>query len=181
MITTKALFSAEGQDERSLEFLANAIERNNLPGFDYYEFKRAVFTLMEMKLDEPTAQKSAFTTAATVGMTKEKLIETAGYYHEILVKEKDQFDKALESQNASKITARQEEIKRLQDQIERHKLDISRLQDEIGAYLNQIDQATLAVTNEAEKLAKTKSAFHTTHQSVLLQIERDVENMHKNL
>jgi hypothetical protein len=55
------------------------------------------------------------------------------------------------------------------------------LQDEIGAYLNQIDQATLAVTNETEKLAKTKSAFNTTHQSVLLQIERDVENMHKNL
>ncbi|MDX2281623.1 MAG: hypothetical protein NW218_18690 [Saprospiraceae bacterium] len=181
MITTKALFTAEGQDERSLEFLANAIERNNLPGFDYFEFKRAVVTLMEMKLDEPTAQKSAFTTAATVGMTKDKLIETAGYYRDILVKEKDQFDKALESQNASKITARHEEIKRLQDQIERHKLEITRLQDEMGAYLNQIDQATTAVGTETEKLAKTKAAFHTTHQSVLLQIERDIENMHKNL
>ena len=41
MMTTKALFSADGLDERSLEFLAKTIENNNLPGFDYFEFKRS--------------------------------------------------------------------------------------------------------------------------------------------
>lgn len=181
MITTKALFTADGQDERSLEFLANAIERNNLPGFDYFEFKRAVFTLMQMQLDEATAQKSAFTTAATLGLTKDKLIETASYYHDVLIKEKDQFDKALENQNTQKIASPQAEIVRLKDQIERHKKEISRLQDEIGAYLNQIDQSEETVKLETEKLAKTKEGFNRTHQSVLLQIERDIESMHKNL
>jgi hypothetical protein len=181
MVTTKSLFTADGQDDRSLEFLANAIEKNNLPGFDYFEFKRAVVTLMQMQLDEVTAQKSAFTTAATVGVTKEKLIETAGYYRDIIGKEKEQFDKALENQNATKITGRQEEVKRLRDQIERNKLEIVRLQDEIAAYLSQIDQSEIAVKKETEKLETTKAAFHRTHQSVLLQIERDIENMHKNL
>ncbi|MBX2890355.1 MAG: hypothetical protein KF734_05470 [Saprospiraceae bacterium] len=181
MVTTKSIFAAEGLDERSLEFLASAIEKNNLPGFDYYEFKRAVVALSQMKLDEPTAHKSAFTTAATVGVTKEKLIESATYYRNLVEKEREQFDKALENQNAVKITARQEEAKRLRDQVERHKAEIARLQDEIGGYLNQIDQAEAASKLESEKLEKAKAAFEKTHKAVLLHIDKDIENMHKYL
>lgn len=181
MITTKSLFSADGLDERSLEFLASAIEKNNLPGFDYFEFKRAIVSLIQMKLDEVTAHKSAFTTAATVGVTKDKLIETAAYYKNVVEKEKEQFDKALENQNSTKITARQEEVKRLRDQIERHKTEIARLQDEVAGYLNQIDQAENAVKLEGEKLEKAKAAFEKTHQAVVLQIDKDIENMHKHL
>jgi chromosome segregation ATPase len=181
MTTTKSLFSAEGLDDRSLEFLAQAIERNNLPGFDFLEFKRAVANLIEMKLDEATAHKSAFATAATVGVTKEKLLETAGYYRNAVEKEKEQFAKALDNQNTTKVAGRQEEVKRLRDQIERHKAEIVRLQDEMGGYLTQIEQAETAVKNETEKLEKAKTAFEHTHQSVLNQIDRDIENLHKHL
>ncbi|MFN0016009.1 MAG: DUF4047 domain-containing protein [Saprospiraceae bacterium] len=181
MVTTKTLFAAEGLDERSLEFLSNAIEKNNLPGFDYFEFKRAVAALTQMQLDEATCYKSAFATAATVGLTKEKLIETAGYYRNVLLKEKEHFDSALESQNATKVTSREQEIKRLRDQMERHRTEVARLQDEIGGYLNQIEEAENAVKNEAQKLDKTKASFEKTHELVLHQIERDVENMHKYL
>ena len=181
MMTTKALFSADGLDERSLEFLAKTIENNNLPGFDYFEFKRAVMTLRQMQLDEPTAHKSAFTTAATVGVTKEKLIETAGYYRNLVQKEKEAFDQALENQNRTKIVARQEEIKRLRDQVERHKADIARLQDEIAGYLNQINQSESATQLETEKLTKARTSFEHTHNAVLLQIDRDIENLHKYL
>ncbi|MCB0527901.1 MAG: hypothetical protein H6565_15340 [Lewinellaceae bacterium] len=181
MVTTKSLFSSEGLDDRSLDFLSAAIEKNNLPGFDYFEFKRALHSLAQMNLDEATAHKSAFATAATVGVTKEKLIETAAYYKNVVEKEKAQFDKALESQHATRVTAREEEVKRLRDQIERHKAEIARLQDEVAGYLNQIDQGENAVKLEAEKLEKTHSAFEKTHQAVLLQIDKDIENMHKHL
>lgn len=181
MVTTKSLFAAEGLDDKSLEFLANAIEKNNLPGFDYFEFKRAVTALSQMQMDEPTSFKSAFTTAATVGVTKDKLIESAGYYKNVIVKEKEQFDQALVNQNNTKVTTREEEIKKLRDQIERHKTEITRLQDEIAAYLNQIGQSETAVKLDSEKLTKTKTAFESTHQSVMLQIDRDIENMHKYL
>lgn len=181
MTTTKSLFAAEGLDDRSLEFLASALEKNNLPGFDYFEFKRAVFNLLAMQLDEAIAYKSAFTTAATLGITKEKLIETAGYYKNLVGKEKERFDEALQNQNVVKVTAKQEEVKRLRDQIERHKAEIVRLQDEMGAYLTQIDLAETSVKAETEKLEKARTAFEFTHQAMLLQMDKDVENMHKFL
>ena len=181
MITTQSLFASEGVDSKSLEFIAQAIEKNNLPGFDYFEFKRAVAQLAEMKLDEATAYKSAFTTAATLGITKEKLIETAGYYRNIVEKEKEAFAKALENQTSTKVSARQQEVSRLRDQIERHKAEIARLQDEIGGYLNQADAAESAVKLESEKLEKSKTAFEKAHQSVLTAIDKDIEQLHKYL
>ncbi|MBK8425310.1 MAG: hypothetical protein IPL27_04710 [Lewinellaceae bacterium] len=174
-------FSADGLDDRSLEFLIAALEKNNLPGFDYFEFKRAVHNLLLMELDETIAFKSAFTTAATLGVTKEKLIETAGYYRNLVSKEKEHFDNALENQNVVKVTGKQADIKRLRDQIERHKAEIVRLQDEMADYLNQITLAETAVKAETEKLEKAKSAFERTHQAVLLQMDKDVENLHKYL
>ena len=181
MTTTQSLFAAEGIDSRSLEFIVQTIEKNNLPGFDYFEFKRAVAQLATMNLDEATAHKSAFATAATLGITKEKLIETAAYYRNLVEKEKEHFSQALDHQNATKVAGRQQEVSRLRDQIERHKTEIARLQDEIAQYLSQADAADAAIKLESEKLEKSKVAFEKAHQSVLLSIDRDVENMHKHL
>jgi hypothetical protein len=181
MVTTKMLFSNEGLDERSLDFLTTAIEKNNLPGFDYFEFKRAVMSLLQMQMDEATAYKSAFTTATTVGLTKDKLVETAGYYRNVVVKEKDQFDQALQAQHNTKVASREQENNRLRDQIERHKAEVTRLQNEIAGYLQQMEQNEGAVKIETEKLEKAKMGFERTHQNVILQIERDIENIHKHL
>ncbi|MBL7826960.1 MAG: hypothetical protein JNJ57_10045 [Saprospiraceae bacterium] len=181
MVTTKSLFETEGLDDRSLEFLTQSIERNNLPGFDYLEFKRAIVQLKALNQDEATAYKSAFTTASTLGLTKEKLIETAGYYRNLVEKEQAHFAQALENQSNVKVASRNQEIARLKDQIERHKTEIARLQDELATYLNDVQQAETAVKAESEKLEKAKSAFEKTHQALLLHIDRDIENLHKLL
>lgn len=175
------MFNTENLDARSLEFLVLAIEKNNLPGFDYYEFKRSVSALMRDGLDETIAYKSAFTTAAQVGLTKEKLIETANYYRDVIDKEKNHFNAALDDQTAQKVLAKETEIKRLQDQIDRHKAEIARLQDEIGGYLNQIEQATTSRNIESEKLEKARKAFEQTHAAVLLQMDQDIERIHRIL
>lgn len=181
MITLKTLFQADGLDDRSLEMLTKAIESNDLPGFDYLEFKRAVAALMQMNLDQPTAFKSAFTTAATMGLTKEKLLETAAYYRNIVEKESENFAKALESQQKAKITDREQEVKRLRDQIERHKSEIVRLQNELAQYLDQVANAETAIKADADRLAKTSTAFESAQKAVLLHIDRDIENIHKSV
>lgn len=181
MLTTQSLFATEGIDPKSLEFLCTAIEKNNLPGFDYFEFKRAIVQLATLQLDEPTAFKSAFATASTMGLTKEKLLETTAYYRNVVEKEREHFDSALENQHASKVFGRQQEIVRLQDQIDRHKLEITRLQAEISQYLQQAELAETTLTQESERLEKSKNSFEKAHQSVLLTIDRDIELMHQYL
>lgn len=181
MSNTSSLFAAEGMDERSLEFLSTAIEQSNLPGFDYFEFKKATKALLQLNSDEAAAFKNAFTTAAVMGLTKEKLLETAAYYRNLLEKEKEKFNAALANQTAAKVTAKEEEIKRLLDQIERHKAEIVRLQEEMAAYRTQIEASETAVKTESEKISKASDGFARTHTAMLLQMDKDIENIHKYL
>ena len=92
-----------GLDSKSVVFLMKALEKNNLPGFDYIEFKQALSALTEMNMDLGTAIKSAFVTGSTVGLTKEKLLESALHYAKIIAEEKVQFQKAVEKQIQQKI------------------------------------------------------------------------------
>ena len=67
------------------------------------------------------------------------------------------------------------------DQIERHKAEITRLQEEMAEYLAQVEQSEATAKSESEKLEKTKTAFEKTNKAVLLHIDQDVENIHKHI
>ena len=49
----KALFGEDHLlDEKSISFLTDALEKNNLPGFDYIEFKQSMASLAKLNIDE---------------------------------------------------------------------------------------------------------------------------------
>ena len=100
----------EGNDQKSINFLSSAIEKNSLKGFDYIEFKKSLKAMQDMNLDSTTAIKSAFATASTMGLTKERLLHSIQHYKNVLSKEKSQFDDALKKQVDSRIRKKQPHI-----------------------------------------------------------------------
>ena len=178
----KALFgSAHGLDQKSIDFLTKALEKNNLPGFDYLEYKLALGALAEMDMEEATRFKSAFATASTMGLTKTKLLETAGHYKKILNKERSQFDVALKNQMQHKVASKQQEVEKLKEQIVKHQEKIALLQEQIDKYQNTIDGADAMIEEAKQKIMGTQNNFEMTHQSILNQIEKDIENIKKYL
>lgn len=173
--------NTDGLDERTLDFLAKALEKNNLPGFDFLEFKKAVAGLERLGMDEKLAFKSAFTTAETMGFSKEKLIETVGYYRNVIVAEKAAFDAAMAAQLEAKVASKDREMARLRDQIERHKAQIQRMQEEVAGYLDEVEAAEKSIEIEREKLARGQSAFEKTHAAALTELDGDVEKIHAHL
>ena len=177
----KVFGNTHGLDEKSVEFLTNALEKNNLPGFDYIEFKQALAALAAMDMDEAMAFKSAYTTAATVGLTKAKLLETATHYKSILSKEKGQFDRAMENQIQQKVAGKREEVEKLRKQIVAHQQKIAQLQEQIAKFQNTVDNADAEIDAAREKIESTQKGFEYTHQSILNQIDKDIENINKYL
>jgi hypothetical protein len=106
-----------GLDDKSVDYLTKALAKNNLPGFDYLEFKQSLIALAKMGMDEATAMKSAFATASTVGLTKDKLMKTAQHYKQILATEKTQFDEALGNQLNKRVNSKRQEVEKLKVQI----------------------------------------------------------------
>lgn len=168
-----------GLDEKSVDFLTSAIEKANLPGFDYIEFKQALTNLAKMQIDEATAIKSAFGTAMTMGLTKEKLLETANHYRTILVKEREQFDAASQKQQELKISTNLRQVEELKNKIVDNELKIKQLQDEIEQSRSKIRELDYERDQAHSKIEEAKSKFIFTHQSILNQIEKDIENIGK--
>lgn len=170
-----------GLDEKSVDFLVQALEKNNLPGFDYLEFKQSLLALTELNMDEATAMKSAFATAATVGLTKDKLLKTAEHYKGVLNAEKQQFDAALQKQMLQRVQSKLDEVDKLKKQIEDYKLKIKQLEEKIASSQSVIDQADEHIRAAKEKIESTQESFEHTWRSILNQINQDVENINRFL
>jgi chromosome segregation ATPase len=168
-----------GLDEKSVEFLTKAIEKANLPGFDYIEFKQALTNLAKMQIDEATAVKSAFGTAMTMGLTKEKLLETAHHYRSILIKEKEQFEEASLKQKDIKIATNIRTVDELRMKISENESKIKQLQDEIDQARMKIRDLDYEREQAHQKIEEAKTKFIFSHQSILNQIEKDIENISK--
>lgn len=169
-----------GLDDKSVDFLTKALAKNNLPGFDYIEFKQSLGALKEM-MDEPTAFKSAFATAATVGLTKEKLLKTAGHYKTVLASEKQQFDAALKKQMEQRVDSKLTEVEKLKKQIEEYKLKIQQLQEKIDKSQATIDNADEHIQAAKQKIEGTRDDFEYALQSIVNEINKDIESIDKYL
>ena len=178
----KTIFGKDhGLDQKSVDFLTKALDRSNLPGFDYIEFKQSLDALSKLNLEEETAFKSAFATASTVGLTKTKLLQTAGHYKNVLANEKTQFDSALHKQIEQKVAGKEGEVNKLKDQIVKHQEKIKQLQDQIAKFQKTIDGADAQIDAARKKIESTRDGFVYTHQSILNQIDVDIENIKKYL
>ncbi len=168
-------------DKKSVSFLLKAINENNLPGFDYLEFKQSLNGLKKMHMDETTAIKSAFTTGSTVGLTKSKLISSAEHYRDVLMKEKGQFDSALQKQMAQRVHGKKEEKETLTKRIDTYKAKIKELETEIMKYQERLDKADSEIASAEQKIEDTRDKFETTVRGLLSQIERDIEKLKETL
>ena len=164
-----------------LDIITSVLERSNLPGFDYLEFKQSLDALEKMNMDKQTAIKSAFATASTVGLTKEKLLNTASHYLEILGKEKDEFEDAMQNQIKVKVEGKKEEVKKLRTMINNYKKEIEKLEAQIQDSQKTIDSSDLKIRQEADKIEQTKISFDTIFKSIHDIISRDMENFNQYL
>ncbi len=182
MTSLKNLFGENhGLDEKSLDYLLRALEKKNLPGFDYIEFKQSLNALSKMHLDDETSVKSAFATASTMGLTKIKLIESVAHYKDVLMQEKEEFNNALQKQIQQKVEAKRSELSQLSDKIKFNEAEIKRMQDEIVAFQQAIAGADDVIKDISEKLEQTKESYEFTHSSIINQFDSDIEKFNSYL
>jgi chromosome segregation ATPase len=167
--------------DKFLEVLFEALQKNNQEGFDYLEFKDFLRSLANVQMDDSTRFKSAFATAQTMGATKENILKSARQYISILSDEQVKFQEALTGQKEKNLTGKQEEIKKLEKTIQQNQADIEKLTAEIGEHRKQIETLEADINSASDKLAQTESDFGATYQALLSQIQDDVKNIESHL
>lgn len=178
----KDIFGAHhGLDERSMDSLVGALERENLPGFDYIEFKQALERLQEMGMDEETSFKSAYATASTMGLTKDKLLKTAQHYKGILDKEAQNFDRALQNQVKLKVEGKRKEVQNLRKKVVEYEAKIKQLEELRTKAQQTIDEADAKIAEAQQGIDDVHDRFEATLRAIQNQIDRDLEDINRFL
>ncbi len=159
------------------KILLEAIEKHNMQGFDYLEFKNSVRSLSKMDMDEATKFKSAFAMAQTMGAKSSALLDSAKHYLNILVQEKKKFDSAAAQQMTSKIELKKKEISQNEKAIRTKEAQIKKLESEITALRSKVGKADSSLKSEEAKVRKTQSDFVASYNNLYNQIQADIEKM----
>lgn len=168
-------------DPKIIEKLLGAIEKNNLDGFDYLEFKKSIKALEKMPMDEATKYRSTFATASTLGVTLDKLISSTGHYINILENENNSFLKAFEGQLGSQVGNKEQEIVQFDAIVKEKSATIKKLTDEILKHQTQIATLKKEVTESRSKIDTTKNNFKISYLNLRSQLEQDLEKMKQYL
>lgn len=170
---------AEGStiDKRIVEKLLDAIDRNDLEGFDYLEYRRALSAMEKLPMDEATKYRSAFATAATLGISLDKLIGSANHYIGILNNENAQFQHVFQNEVLKQISGKEDELSKQQALINQKREDIKRLQIEISNHENDIKSLEAEVATNRQKVEATRGNFQMSFDHVKNMLLRDIEKM----
>ena len=170
--------SGHGQvNEKFTDALFKAMEAANVEGFDYFEFKQALNNLASMPMDEATRYKSAFAMAQTMGATPAKLVSTASGYLDALKQEDAKFQQAANNQVQSQISNKQSQIDNFDAVIKQKSEQIQKMAQEIEQHKKEMDLLKQDISQASSKVAQTKADFDATYQSLVGQIQKDIDNM----
>ena len=173
--------SSGSVDVKIVEKLLQAIEKNNLEGFDYLEYKKSLQALAKMPMDEATKYRSAFATASTMGVTLDKLLETIRFYLGVLEKENDEFVSTFKNHFATKISGKEQEMAQFENIIKEKSERIKQLTEEISKHQQQISDLKIKLDEDKGKINKTQNDFKISYEHLKSQFEEDVIKMQKYL
>jgi chromosome segregation ATPase len=167
--------------EKFMDVLFSAMEKNNLDGFDYLEYKQSLQSLVKMPMDEATRYQSAFAMAQTMGANPQKLIQSADHYISVLQKEEKKFEAALANQTHNQIASKEKLVKELDATIKQKEAQIQKLQKEIAATRKKQEALRADVKKASVKVQTTKNNFIASYNQLVSQIQADMDKMKQYL
>jgi len=167
------------QDDAVLQLLSEAIDKANIEGFDYYEFAQMLQALKPSLPSEQTLFQTAYTSGKVMGASKEKLIQTAGVYLDILKKKSQEFEGACQAKIDELVTSREKDLKSMEESIQEKATAIQKLTEEINQMTAQKTQITNEIGENRVKIETKRNNFAATLQVFTSRIQGDVEKINR--
>ena len=158
------------------------LKKANLPGPDYYEFSKVEEVLRASISDGKARIAAAFASLmASGGLTKEKLLESAGRYIEIITKDREGFQNALAAKQQEEVGSRKTRIEELAKEIDAGSKEIQALTKKISE--NQTEMQTLnnEIAESDIRIKKNGASYLAACDEFTQKITNDVEHIKTNL
>lgn len=170
-------------DRKFVDHFVSLLEKANLPGPDYFEYKQVLQNMDGLSLGEEKQFQAAWASFKAMGGVKDATILTtsADQYLAILDKDRASFLKDVEKAIKDRVGALQDEQKKLEDSNTALSQQIADLQKKIEDNKNRLGQISGEVTEQSAKINANKDSFEITYASFVEQIKSDVVKINKHI
>ncbi len=168
-------------NDRFLEVLLSALEKHNKDGFDYLEYRQSLKNLSGMEMSESTRFRSAYATAQTLGVTKEKLLDSARFYLGVLQQEYDSFGHAHAQQRQRLVDERLREQQEIEAGIQEREAQIKALQAETASGQERLLAIEDDIRSNTARIEQTRQEFEAVFLHVTEQIKVDLNSIQTHL
>jgi len=170
-------------DRKFVDHFVDLLEKANLPGPDYFEYKQALKSMDSLGLSEDKLFQAAWASFKAMGGVKDTAILTtsAGQYLGILDKDRAAFLKDVDKAINDRVGALQQEHKKLEDSNAAITQQVADLQKKMEENKNRLGQISGEITEQSSKINLNRDSFELTYKSFVEQIKSDLEQINKYL
>ncbi|HRG34224.1 MAG TPA: hypothetical protein PLN76_13190 [Saprospiraceae bacterium] len=169
-------------NEKFLEILAGVLEKNNLPGFDYFEYRKAVQSIAKLQtMDEATQYKTAYAAAQSMNVSHESLISSANKYLSLLEVEETNFNQSANNYLNQQLASKKSEETQLQDQVQKITQQIEELKAKLETDKTRLTNLQEELGSVSRKVEANKANFKASYQNIVEEIRTDIQKMEKYL
>ncbi|MCC6815654.1 MAG: hypothetical protein IT267_04525 [Saprospiraceae bacterium] len=170
------------KSQKFIELLSNLLEKNNLPGYDYFEYKKALQSVSKLgTMDESLLFKTVYAAAQSMGVDAQQLISTARKYLEVLENERSNFMQAADNYLSQTLKVKSEEQKALEQSLTSNKSKMEQLQKELGEQEIKMQTLSKELDEVKLKVENNKNDFGTTYLGFVEEIKVDIQKMEQYL
>lgn len=156
-------------------------DKANLPGPDYYEFWKMLETLETAVPDTKTRMTAVYASLQVQGLTKEKLLETAKLYQQIIEKDRLEFQGAVNTKVLSEIEGRKTMVAELEKKNAANAEMIQKLTKEIEENNAKAVALKKEVIDEEAKINNNKNGYNIACDAMTAMINDDIQKINTHL
>ncbi len=170
-------------DRKFVEHFVDLLEKANLPGPDYFEYKQALQSMEGLGLGEEKQFQAAWASFKAMGGAKDTNIlrTSAEQYLGILDKDRTSFLKDVDVAIKNRVGSLHDELKKLEENNSTFMQQIADLQKKIDDNKNRLGQISGEISDQSAKINANKDSFEVTMNSFVEQIKSDLNKINQYL
>ncbi len=170
-------------DRKFVDHFVDLLEKANLPGPDYFEYKQALKSMEGLSLGEEKQFQAAWASFKAMGGIKDTSIlkTSADQYLAILDKDRSSFLKDVDLAIKNRVGSLNDELKKLEENNTTFTQQIADLQKKIDDNKNRLGQISGEITEQSAKINANKDNFEVTFNSFVEQIKSDLNKINQYL
>lgn len=163
------------------DYFQKVFEENNIPGPDYLEVRKALEKMKNIPQDEATKIKTVFIGFEAMGLTPQKLIETAGVYKKLFAGKLTQFDGELQNAFDDQVGGKQKQADELLALNEKIDEEMRKLNEKKLANKAAVENLNAEIQKNTAELNTTKNDWHATYEDIVKEIDGHIDLFNKYL